>query len=84
MADAIVAVVAEAPGTEDEALTRVAALRRAGIAAEAFVTGSQKKRYDRALKTRPAVTVSLRGEAAPNVRAIDGRIAIERIEGALA
>ncbi|NML08531.1 histidine--tRNA ligase [Sphingomonas sp. G-3-2-10] len=54
-----VAVVAELEEFEAQALDYTNRLRRAGIAAEAFVTGSPKKRYDRAVKTGPAATISL-------------------------
>jgi histidyl-tRNA synthetase len=54
-----VAVIAEDAEFEVEALGKVALLRRDGIAAEAFVTGSPRKRFDRAMKTGPAATISL-------------------------
>ena len=53
-----VAVVAEDQQFEEKARRSVNALRGAGIAAELFATGSAKKRYDRALKCAPAMTVS--------------------------
>lgn len=54
-----VAVVAEATSLEDSALAVTAALRRAGIATEAFVTGSPRKRFDKALKLNPKQIYSL-------------------------
>ncbi|MEI9927160.1 MAG: histidine--tRNA ligase [Sphingomonas sp.] len=57
-----VAVVAEHPELELQALQVLSALRRFGITAEPFVTGSAKKRYDRALKAEPAEIVSLKIE----------------------
>ena len=54
-----VAVVAENPDREADAFAFATQLRGAHIAAEVFVTGSPRKRYDRAMKTRPAAIVSL-------------------------
>ena len=54
-----VAVVAENRDREEDAGALTSALRRAGIAAEPFVTGSPRKRYDRALKNNPVVAISL-------------------------
>jgi histidyl-tRNA synthetase len=54
-----VAVVAENEAREIEALALVAALRRAGLAAELVATGSPRKRFDRAKKLNPAAIVSL-------------------------
>lgn len=54
-----VAVVAENEAREIEALALVAALRRAGLAAELVATGSPRKRFDRAKKLNPAALVSL-------------------------
>jgi histidyl-tRNA synthetase len=56
---AVVAVVAEDAGFDLNAVELVAHLRHAGIAAEAFVSGSPKKRFDRALKTKPGATISI-------------------------
>lgn len=55
-----VIVVAEGVGTETAALHAVAALRRAGIAADAVIEGSPRKRFDKALKRNPSQTYSLR------------------------
>jgi histidyl-tRNA synthetase len=54
-----VAVVAENVSREVEASALVAGYRRAGFTAEAFVSGSPRKRYDRAKKQAPALLVSL-------------------------
>ncbi|WP_294297184.1 histidine--tRNA ligase [uncultured Sphingomonas sp.] len=54
-----VAVIAEAVEFETVAVALTALLRRAGHATEATITGSPKKRYDRALKSNPAYTISL-------------------------
>jgi histidyl-tRNA synthetase len=53
-----VAVVAEDAQFETKAIQVVGALRKAGISAEMFVTGNPRKRYDRALKIGPAMTLS--------------------------
>ena len=53
-----VAVVAESADTEGMALDIVVDFRRAGIAAEPFVSGSLKKRFDRAMKANPAAVVT--------------------------
>ena len=54
-----VAVVAEAQEFESAATKLTAALRRAGFTVEVSVTGNPKKRYEKALKTNPAYTISL-------------------------
>jgi histidyl-tRNA synthetase len=54
-----VAVVAENVAREADAFAFATKLRGAHIAAEVFVTGSPRKRYDRAMKTRPGAIVSL-------------------------
>jgi histidyl-tRNA synthetase len=53
-----VAVVAENAGREPEAFALATKLRAAHVAAELYVTGSARKRYDRAMKARPAAIVS--------------------------
>jgi histidyl-tRNA synthetase len=53
-----VAVIAEAREYETAAIKLAAALRRDGLSVEALVTGSPKKRYDKALKLDPAYTIS--------------------------
>ncbi|MBW8754891.1 MAG: histidine--tRNA ligase [Sphingomonadales bacterium] len=54
-----VAIVAENVAREAEASALLARFRRAGFSAEAFVTGSPRKRYDRARKVAPAIVISL-------------------------
>ena len=53
-----VAVVAENESRERDAVALAARLRVAGIATELFLTGSPRKRYDRAMKIRPAAIIS--------------------------
>src|SRR5262245_718557 len=53
------AIVAENVEFELEAERLVTAFRRAGIVAEGFVTGSPRKRYDRAMKAKPANIISM-------------------------
>lgn len=68
-----VAIVVEANGFEDASIGLLAAIRRAGISAELFASGSAKKRYDRALKIDPAMTVSFQlrdGEASISSRVL--------------
>lgn len=61
-----IAVVAELGEFEVQALEQVARLRRAGLAAEAFVSGNPKKRFDKALRTEPSLIQSLsRRDGAP-------------------
>ena len=54
-----VAVVAQHPDREMDCMALTAAYRKAGFRAEQFVTGSPRKRFDRAKKANPAVLVSL-------------------------
>jgi histidyl-tRNA synthetase len=54
-----VAVVAEHADRESECVALTALYRRKGYRAEQFVTGSPRKRYDRAKKAKPAFIVSL-------------------------
>ncbi|APR52231.1 histidine--tRNA ligase [Sphingomonas koreensis] len=54
-----VAVVVERAGLEAKGIELVASLRRAGVVAELFATGSPKKRYDKAVKSSPAEIVSI-------------------------
>jgi len=54
-----VAVVAENPAREEDAIALAAKLRAAGIATELYATGSPRKRYDRAIKAQPGAIVSL-------------------------
>ena len=83
-----VAVVAEHRDREAQASTIVAALRRAGVATEAYVTGGPRKRYDRALKTNPQFVVSLDvrdGTETQGVRSLrNGALTADTVEAALA
>ena len=54
-----VAVVAEAVEFEEKAIEIATALRHANFAAESIVSGSLKKRFDKALKMSPRFMVSL-------------------------
>lgn len=54
-----VAVVVERAGLEARGIELVATLRRAGVVAELFASGSPKKRYDKAVKSNPAEIVSI-------------------------
>jgi histidyl-tRNA synthetase len=54
-----IGVVAENAEREADAIRLTLLLRRAGIAAEAVVTGSPRKRYQRALKASPPALISL-------------------------
>ena len=54
-----VAVVAENQAREEDAGALTSALRRGGIAAELFVTGSPRKRFGKAMERKPAAIVSL-------------------------
>jgi histidyl-tRNA synthetase len=53
-----VAVVAENAIRERDAISLTTELRRQGISAELYATGSPRKRYDRAVKAQPAALVS--------------------------
>ena len=53
-----VAIIAELAEFELQVVEKVAALRNAGIRAEAFITGNAKKRFDRALRTDPSMIIS--------------------------
>jgi histidyl-tRNA synthetase len=54
-----VAVVAESAGLERAAIAFATALRRGGVSTELFISGSPRKRYDKAVSRNPAQTVSL-------------------------
>ena len=54
-----VAVVAEDAALENVAVAVTSALRRAGIASEALITGSPRKRFDKAQKLDPVQIYSL-------------------------
>ena len=53
-----IAVVVENPERETDALAILAGLRRSNISAELFASGSPRKRYDKALKSDPAMVIS--------------------------
>ena len=53
-----IAVVAEADEAVSTVIGLTAKLRRAGFTTEPFLSGNPKKRYDRALKVRPAQIIS--------------------------
>jgi histidyl-tRNA synthetase len=53
-----IAVVAEDTEFDTAALKLTFVLRRNGFSTESFITGSPKKRYDKALKADPAYTIS--------------------------
>ena len=53
-----IAVVVENSDRESDALKILAGLRRSGLSAELFASGSPKKRYEKALKSDPAVAIS--------------------------
>jgi histidyl-tRNA synthetase len=58
-----------------EAVKLTNALRRAGLVAEIFASGSPRKRYERALKSSPAAAISLDvrdGQPHHSVRLLDG------------
>jgi len=54
-----IAVIAEDRNLEPSALAFVTALRRAGINSELFASGNPRKRYDKAMRSNPAHTISL-------------------------
>ena len=54
-----VAVVAESDAYIAAAMAATAALRREGVTTEAHISGSPRKRYDKAVKTSPRQIVSL-------------------------
>ncbi|HZC38268.1 MAG TPA: histidine--tRNA ligase, partial [Sphingomicrobium sp.] len=54
-----IAVVAENPEREPDALAILSALRRSGLSAELFASGSPRKRYDKAVKADPAMIISV-------------------------
>ncbi len=53
-----VAIVVENSEREPDAVKVLAGLRRAGLSAELFTTGSPRKRYEKALKRDPAIAIS--------------------------
>jgi histidyl-tRNA synthetase len=87
-ADLKVVVVAELPEFEAGAQEKVTLLRNAGIPAEPMITGSPKKRFDKALKLHPTLVVSLSrrdGEPAVGKRALGiSGDDLDRVRAALA
>lgn len=83
-----VAVVAEHRDREAQANAIVAALRRAGVVTEAFVTGGPRKRYDRAIKANPQFVISLDvrdGADTHGTRSLrDGALPLGKVEEVLA
>ena len=67
-----VAVVAENTAWEDEAVRLTMALRRGGLIADMFVSGSPRKRFDRAVKANPAHVISL--DIRDGVPGVNGRV----------
>jgi histidyl-tRNA synthetase len=54
-----IAVVAEHADRESAAMSLTAKFRKAGFCTEQFITGSPRKRFDRARKAAPAAVISL-------------------------
>ena len=54
-----IAIAAESSEREGEAAEMAAAFRNAGFSTEVFVSGSPRKRYDKARKAEPAILLSL-------------------------
>jgi histidyl-tRNA synthetase len=54
-----IAVVVENSEREADALAILSGLRRSGLSAELFASGSPRKRYDKALKIDPAMVISV-------------------------
>ncbi|GAA0734807.1 histidine--tRNA ligase [Sphingomonas japonica] len=75
------AIIAEHPDREYVAARLLAAFRRIGVAAELFASGSPRKRYDRALKQSPQLTLSLGVDGGHSLRWLRaGRLAKGHIE----
>jgi histidyl-tRNA synthetase len=53
-----IAIAAENVERETDAAEMVSVFRQAGFVAEAFITGSPRKRYDKARKSEPAILIS--------------------------
>jgi len=78
-----VVVVAENTEREIDALEVVVRLRRAGISAEIFATGSPRKRYDRAKKLNPDFLFSLDlrdGVPVNTAKPLAGKVATDEIQ----
>jgi histidyl-tRNA synthetase len=53
-----IAIIVESQQMEADALRMLCALRHAGLSVEMFASGSPRKRYEKALKADPAMTIS--------------------------
>jgi histidyl-tRNA synthetase len=70
----------------DYGVAALAALRRAGIAADAITTGSPRKRYDKAAKMQAKVLVSIQHDgttAKANLRSAEATSAHEQVKAVL-
>jgi histidyl-tRNA synthetase len=70
----------------DDGIAALAALRRAGIAADAITSGSPRKRYDKAVKAQAKVLVSVQHDgtsAKLNLRSAEGSPEQERVKAVL-
>ncbi len=70
-----IAIVAEHPEREQACIKLTARFRKAGFCAEQFVSGSPRKRYDRARKASPAILIALDlrdGAATQSLNRLDG------------
>ena len=65
-----VAVVVEYPEKENFGFWLVGALRRRGLASELYASGSPRKRFDRALKSRPDCILIVARPDAPDVEGV--------------
>ncbi|MEO0462278.1 MAG: histidine--tRNA ligase [Pseudomonadota bacterium] len=74
-----VALAIEDEGLDDLAMKAVQALRKAGLSADLFNTGSLRKRYDKAAKSNAKVIYSIRSkegrvEAVPKMDVVDSTL----------
>jgi histidyl-tRNA synthetase len=81
-----VAVVAENDAVRLEAVEAVTRLRRRNFSAELIATGAAKKRFDKAVKLKPAaiLSVDLRGEVVARVKPLEPNVLVHPFEDALA
>lgn len=77
-----VAIVVEDPRCTRNGMYMLALLRRSGLSAELFASGSPKKRYDKALKLEPLQTITLRVQG--NRLAVWERVLRDGWDGSLA
>ncbi|MEO6717929.1 MAG: histidine--tRNA ligase, partial [Novosphingobium sp.] len=78
-----VVVIAESVERETDALNAVNRLRRSGIRAEGVVTGSPRKRFDRARKLNPDFLFSLDfqdGHSLATAKSLTGKVATDEIQ----